>query len=99
MSLSFKRLKFRADMSNSIETAIAIAFFGTIAIDIAIAKAIFKLLPLQLTLLLLLLNSMRDCKTHCHPGRSGNDLFNKYFLGNCTYIFHYISSTPMSMWF
>ena len=29
------------DMSNSIETAIAIAFFGTIAIDIAIAKAIF----------------------------------------------------------
>ena len=28
-------------MSNSIETAIAIAFFGTIAIVIAIAKAIF----------------------------------------------------------
>ena len=27
-------------MSNSIETAIAIAFFGTIAIGIAIAKAI-----------------------------------------------------------
>ena len=27
---------FISDMSNSIETAIAIAFFGTIAIDIAI---------------------------------------------------------------
>ena len=36
----------RADMSNSIETAIAIAFFGTIAIGIAIAKAIFQLLLL-----------------------------------------------------
>ena len=37
----------RADMSNSIETAIAIAFFGTIAIDIiAIAKAVFQLLLL-----------------------------------------------------
>ena len=35
-------------MSNSIETAIAIAFFGTIAIDIAIAKAIFQLLLLIL---------------------------------------------------
>ena len=31
-------------MSNSIETAIAIAIFGTIAIGIAIAKAIFQLL-------------------------------------------------------
>ena len=33
-----------ADMSNSIETAIAIAFFGTIAIGIGIAKTISKLL-------------------------------------------------------
>ena len=31
----------------------------------------------NITLLLLLLNSMRDCKTHCHPGRDGNDLFAK----------------------
>ena len=31
-------------MSNSIENAIAIAIFGTIAIDIAIANAIFQLL-------------------------------------------------------
>ena len=37
-----------ADLSNSIETAIAIAFFGTIAIGIAIAKAIFQLLLLLL---------------------------------------------------
>ena len=35
-----------ADMTNSIETAIAIAIFGTIAIGIAIAKAIFQLLLL-----------------------------------------------------
>ena len=40
---------YRPDMSNSIETAIAIAFFGTIAI--AIAKAIFQLLLLLLILL------------------------------------------------
>ena len=33
-------------MSNSIETAIGIAIFGTIAIGIAIAKAIFQLLLL-----------------------------------------------------
>ena len=38
-----------ADMSNSIETAIAI--FGTIAIAIAIAKAIFQLLLLILILI------------------------------------------------
>ena len=31
-------LKCTSDMSNSIGTAIAIAFFGTIAIDIAIAR-------------------------------------------------------------
>ena len=31
----------------------------------------------NITLLLLLLNSMRDCKTHCHPSRDGNDLFAK----------------------
>ena len=47
-----------ADISNSIETdiaiaiaflgTIAIAFFGTIAFDIAIAKAIFQLLLLIL---------------------------------------------------
>ena len=37
-----------ADMNNSIEAAIAIAFFGTIAFDIAIAKAIFQLLLLVL---------------------------------------------------
>ena len=35
----------------SIETAIAIAFFGTIAIGIAIARAIFQLLLLLLILL------------------------------------------------
>ena len=35
-----------SDMSNSIEPAIAIAFFGTIAIDIG--KAIFQLLLLLL---------------------------------------------------
>ena len=44
-----------ADMSNSIETAIAIAFFDTIAIgiaiDIAIAKGVFQLLLLLLVLL------------------------------------------------
>ena len=39
---------FVPDMNNSIETAIAIAFFGTIAFDIAIAKAIFQLLLLVL---------------------------------------------------
>ena len=38
-------------MSNSIETAIAIAFFGTIAIGIAFAKAIVQLLLLLLILL------------------------------------------------
>ena len=40
-----------SDMSNSIETTITIAFFGTIAIGIAIAKAIFQLLLLLLVLL------------------------------------------------
>ena len=39
---------FLPDMSNSIETAIAIAFFGTIGIAIATAKAIFQLLLLLL---------------------------------------------------
>ena len=42
-SLGQKILLYTADMSNSIETAIAIAF-GTIAIGIDIAKAIFQLL-------------------------------------------------------
>ena len=32
---------YTPDMSNSIETAIGIAFFGTIAIGIAIAKGVF----------------------------------------------------------
>ena len=49
----------RADMSNSIETAIAIAFFGTIAIGIAIAKAIFQLL-------LLLLILLREFSNYCN---------------------------------
>ena len=47
------------DMSNSIETAIAIAFFGTIAIGIAIAKAIFQLL-------LLLLILLREISNYCY---------------------------------
>ena len=47
------------DMSNSIETAIAIAFFGTIAIGIAIAKAIFQLL-------LLLLILLREFSNYCY---------------------------------
>ena len=47
---------YEPDMSNSIETAIAIAFFGTIAI--AIAKAIFQLL---LLLLVLLRQSLNYC--------------------------------------
>ena len=38
------------DMSNNIETAIAIALFDTIAIGIAIAKAIFQVLLLLLVL-------------------------------------------------
>ena len=46
-----------ADMSNSIETAIAIAFFGTIAIGIAIAKAIFQLLLLIL---------LREFSNYCY---------------------------------
>ena len=46
-------------MSNSIETAIAIAFFGTIAIGIAIAKAIFQLL-------LLLLILLREFSNYCY---------------------------------
>ena len=44
------------DMSNSIETAIGIAVFGTIAIGIAIAKAIFQLLLLVL---------LRQSQNHC----------------------------------
>ena len=48
------------DMSNSIETAIAIAFFGTIAIGIAIAKAIFQLL-----LLILLREFFNYCYWYC----------------------------------
>ena len=40
-----------SDMSNSIETAIAIAIFGTIAIGIAIAKTNSQLLILLLVLL------------------------------------------------
>ena len=47
----------RADMSNSIETSIAIAFFGTIAIGIAIAKAIFQLLLLIL---------LREFSNYCY---------------------------------
>ena len=50
---------FEADMSNSIETAIGIAFFGTIAIGIAIAKAIFQLLLLILILL-------REFSNYCY---------------------------------
>ncbi len=46
-----------ADMSNSIESAIAIAFFDTIAI--AIAKAIFQLL-------LLLLILLREFSNYCY---------------------------------
>ena len=52
-------LCYVADMSNSIETAIAIAFFGTIAIGIAIAKAIFQLL-------LLLLILLREFSNYCY---------------------------------
>ena len=48
-----------SDMSNSIETAIAIAIFGTIAIGIAIAKAIFQLL-------LLLLILLREFSNYCY---------------------------------
>ena len=44
-------------MSNSIETAIAIAIFGTIAIGIAIAKAIFQLLLLLL---------LREFSNYCY---------------------------------
>ena len=47
------------DMSNSIETAIAIAFFDTIAIGIAIAKTIFQLL-------LLLLILLREFSNYCY---------------------------------
>ena len=57
--LLYKICVHRADMSNSIETAIAIAFFGTIAIDIAIAKAIFQLL-------LLLLILLREFSNYCY---------------------------------
>ena len=46
-------------MSNSIETAIAIAIFGTIAIGIA--KVIFQLL-----LLLLLLVLLREFSNYCY---------------------------------
>ena len=46
-----------SDMSNSIESAIAIAFFGTIAIGIAIAKAIFQLLLLIL---------LREFSNYCY---------------------------------
>ena len=55
-----------SDKSNSIETAIAIAFFGTIAIGIAIAKTIFQLL-------LLLLILLREFSNYCYsplPNRS-----------------------------
>ena len=48
-----------SDMSNSIETAIAIAFFGTIAIDIALAKTVFRLLLLVLILL-------REFSNYCY---------------------------------
>ena len=41
IELPYELLEQGPDMSNSIETAIAIAFFGTIVIGIAIAKAIF----------------------------------------------------------
>ena len=51
--------RYVSDMSNSIETAIAIAFFGTIAIGIAIAKAIFQLL-------LLLLILLREFSNYCY---------------------------------
>ena len=47
------------DMSNSIETAIAIAIFSTIAIGIAIAKVIFQLL-------LLLLILLREFSNYCY---------------------------------
>ena len=48
---------YTPDMSNSIETAIAIAIFGTIAIGIAIAKAIFQLLLLIL---------LREFSNYCY---------------------------------
>ena len=51
--------KYLSDMSNSIETAITFAFFGTIAIGIAIAKAIFQLL-------LLLLILLREFSNYCY---------------------------------
>ena len=51
--------KYIPDMSNSIETAIAIAIFGNIAIGIAIAKAIFQLL-------LLLLILLREFSNYCY---------------------------------
>ena len=61
-----------SDMSNSIETAIAIAFFGTFAIGIGIAKAILQLLLLLLILLreffqllLLLLVLLRQSQNYC----------------------------------
>ena len=48
----------RPEMINSIETTIAIAFFGPIAIAIAIGKAIFLLFD---KLLLLLTGSLNYC--------------------------------------
>ena len=47
-------------MSNSIETAISIAFFDTIAIGIGIAQAIFQLL-----LLILLREFSNYCYLYC----------------------------------
>ena len=43
--------KYYAELANSIENAIAIAFLSTIAIAIAIDKAIFQLLLLLLLLI------------------------------------------------
>ena len=58
-SLSYRLSVSVPDMSNSIETAFAIAIFGTIAIGIAIAKAIFQLL-------LLLLILLREFSNYCY---------------------------------
>ena len=61
-SLSYRLSVSVPDMSNSIETAFAIAIFGTIAIGIAIANAIFQLL---LLLLILLRRSRNYCYWYC----------------------------------
>ena len=61
-------------MRNSIETAVAIAFFGTIAIDIAIAKAVFKVL-----LLILLRKFSKYC--YCYLNCKSNVKFsNKHVV-------------------